>query len=227
MRISFCGDLGHSLIRIRSVEVGWQLPQRRYVEAFARLSISPAFREIRLGHAGAAVWRNRFHHEVGTAWVASAHTGHLHIDYNLADLSCQEAAHGAVDVNVKYKGSAPYNVRPYAECPECLRDIMIIILKDGRWGCHRCHNLLNRSAIVSKNVRLSEKRDQLCAKVELGRPKHMRQQRYADALDEIAKIDAEIGKPRLAAASDHLDVIETEWIKSTPPHTRFRQRLSG
>lgn len=211
----------------RSVEAGWQLPQRRYVEAFPRLSISHAFREIRLGHAGAALWRNRFHHQVGTAWVASAHTGHLHIAHDLADLSYQEAAHGAVDVNVTYKGSASNNVRPYAECPECHRDISIIILKDGRWECHRCHSLLNRSAVVSKNVRRSEKRGQLFSEIEFGRPKHMRQQRYADVLDEVAKIDAEIGKSRLSAASEHLDMISTEWIKSTPPQMRFRQRLSG
>jgi hypothetical protein len=177
----------------------------RYCEAFCRLPVSALYRSHDLGN-GELVWRDSTGGVIGSAKVMSRSGGLMHVAFAINPSGAVEAYAGEVAVDFVFRDAGMHRREVYAICPGCRGTVKQLIGKDHRWLCRSCHGLVNRSSLIRHNARLTEKVEQLEAKVGRGRPKGMHNATYERLTLKLAEYRERLGENALRADSrfDHV-----------------------
>lgn len=126
-----------------------------YPEAYPRLSVGEADRRCRDGYDH-LLWRDTKRIVAGAARATWTGRGELGLRYLVEEREYLEQAAGELTLRITWKGSQENNRRPFAACPECGRDVDVLVFH-GRWCCTGGrHGLRHRTARLSQEVRWSE-----------------------------------------------------------------------
>jgi ribosomal protein S27AE len=122
--------------------------------------------------------------------------------------------HGQYSEEIKTK-PAPSGVdkaRCSLTCPGCLSSTFNVYYVD-RWACARCHRLTYRSKLISSDIRLFHRRDDLKRLVGRGRPKHMRATTYEKLALELEHAERFIAGRVYLANDVHSIGTEDKWVR--------------
>ncbi|WP_445191810.1 hypothetical protein ACT009_14720 [Sphingomonas sp. Tas61C01] len=187
-----------------------------YIEAYPRISVGEVLREARAGRTH-LLWRDRQHRAIGAASVEITSKEAVDLHYAADELPYSDESAGDLPLRLAWKGSLPHNKRPFAHCPKCSRSVDVLVLREGRWACTKCHKLIHRSALLSEEVRWSERLADVEAEIGMGRPAASRTSAFAAKLVQRDDLLQRLAGKRITANVLYLTRISTEWIHTPMP----------
>lgn len=171
---------------------------------------------MRVARAGRThlLWRDRRDLVVGAAHVEVTARDALMLHYAVGEMPYGDESAGDLALRLVWKGSRPDNARPFAQCPKCPRHVDVLVLRDGRWACTRCHQLKHRSALLSEEVRCSERLADLEAEIRIGKLAALRATALSAKINQRDDLAERLNGKPVTANALYLTRISTEWIKA-------------
>ncbi len=186
------------------------LPSRPYVEAYPRIDIVAAQKGWRI-KSPLCVWRNQNGHQIGAAVVDWPSVDRMVAEIRINDADIFQASDLAIDVSIVFQAAGRYSHRSYASCPGCERISRDLIYKNDRWLCVKCQGLVNRTTIISQDIRRSERLRLLNAEIDAGRPSGMHHKTFLKKEVKRASLARMLGGRNMVASTSYCDVISCTW----------------
>jgi len=106
-------------------------------------------------------------------------------------------------------------VDPYRRlflCPECGSTKWALYYENG-WSCAKCLDLVYRSQLVGKDVKLWEERKTLRKRLEGGRAKGMHNKTFIKLHERLSALDCQLrGRSENFASRSHDLIVQSRWV---------------
>jgi ribosomal protein L37AE/L43A len=182
-----------------------------YLEAYACISVGGLLREAEAGRSS-LLWRDQRDRIAGAALLKASGHDALTVSYCVGDLVYDEACAGELVLQLSWKGSRADNARPFAACPECPRDVDVLVLRNGIWCCAQCHRLSHRSAKLRKEIRWAEQLAQLNERLDVPLMLATTRLKRQELEAKRRSLQEQLSGRAPTASTDYLRVLHVEYV---------------